>query len=259
MNKKTLSGIIGSLTWFAFTINGSLTAFAASASSASTSSDAHELLESIGFELGFSEKEFSQIRTNSIPAELYYYLSAQNLPISDGFTDTVTITMNYNSANFSYWTHSDSAIVSSYNVNDLVTNPYINTFTGSFTLSSAEAISYSGPITSIRFRASIVGNDIHLYTRPSPVISSLLIGPINLTSTASSYISIASHIPGDIDCNGYVNDDDSDLLSRIIVNDPTINVSSAGLVSADINRDGIVTTSDLAILLQVLSGTLDHF
>ena len=254
MKRKVFACFLSALFCVLAMFNGGMTA-----SAANGSKDAQALLDALYEELGFDEADIEQLSRSSIPAERYFYVSATNLPISNQISDTLTITMNYNSSNFSYWTHSDESVVSSYSVSDSVVNSYVNTFTGTFTLSSSQTISYTGPITSIRLRASVIGNSLHSYTAPTPTISNLLIGAMDFTSIASAYINISSRIPGDVDCNGYVNDTDVNLLSRYLAEDPTAYISPEGLISADVNRNGYVTIDDLSIIAQVLNGSLSHF
>lgn len=81
----------------------------------------------------------------------------------------------------------------------------------------------------------------------------------DVTNDNIQNISISSLIPGDVDCNGYVNNTDVSRLSRYISEDPTVYISPEGLISADVDRNGLVTIDDLSIIMQVLSGSLEHF
>lgn len=263
MKRKLFAAVLSSLITITTVFGGSATAFAASyqASEKSKSELASNILTSIYNDLQFGEKEMNALATNTIPAELYIYITAQNLLIDSVNNDTMSVTVNYNSNNYSYWTHSDSSVVSAYTVNDTVTNSTTKTFTGTFTLTSSQATVYNGDITAIRLRAKTIGNDLHLYSAPTPTISNLLIGATDATSLASIYINITSKIPGDIDCNGYINQADCDLLSRFIAEDPTVSVTPAGMASADVDRNGLVNSNDLTKILLVLAGTSgnDHF
>lgn len=262
MRRKAIPSLFSVLLCLAFTLNTSITAFAATNAdevSISAEERAAALLKSAYEELSFDEDTIAQLSRSSIPAELYIYVDATLLPFFTSPNDSLTITMNYNSSNYSYWTHSDKSIVTSYSVYDTVTAPSVNTFTGTFSLSATPPTTYTGVITAIRLRASVIGNSLHSYTAPTPVISSLLIGSSDFTSVASNFIHTTSRIPGDVNCDGYVNDSDTNLLAHFLAEDPSANITAAGKISADVDRSGNIDYNDLTIILQVLAGNINHF
>ncbi len=260
MKTRVICVLFSTLLSLTLMINASITAFATGSIEDSDLSydNAESLLEAIYEELSFDQEKVEQLSRSSIPAELYIYVDSTLLPFFSS-NDSLTISMNYNSDNYSYWTHSDASIVNSYSVYDTVVTSSVNSFTGSFSLVSTPQTSYTGLVTAIRLRASVIGSSLHAYTAPTPVISSLLVGSSDFTALASSFIHMTPRIPGDINCDGYVNDNDSNLLARYLVGDTTANISTAGMISADVDRNGNVDSDDLTLIIQVLGGSVNHF
>ena len=58
---------------------------------------------------------------------------------------------------------------------------------------------------------------------------------------------------GDVNESGRVDVSDAVLLARLLVEDPNAKILDAGLLGADCNEDGYVTTDDLTFLLQVIA------
>lgn len=215
------------------------------------------LLQNAYASWGLDEKAISKLRTTVIPAELYVYVDAANLPILSNTNDILTVSLNYNPSSVKYFTDSCSSIVTTHTVSYTEHSSSSGTVTGLFTMTNTSSIMYTGNIAALRFRANILGTDLHTVSVPTFNISNLLVGGTDMTALASYYISSASKIPGDVNCDGFLSDGDSTLLAQALAGASSLTVN--GALSADVNRNGSVDTTDLQILIGVLSGTINHF
>ena len=61
---------------------------------------------------------------------------------------------------------------------------------------------------------------------------------------------------GDINVDGKTNISDAILLSRVLAEDPTVQVTPQGLDNADMNNSGAPDQEDIVILLKELAGLI---
>ena len=242
-----------------------LSPFAVSAISGETTvteeptAEGRAILDSVYADLGYNAEKIEQISRTQIPAELYVYIDANSLPIPSPATDTIGIEIKYDFSELSYFTNSNQSIVSSYSTNDTTFNSVYRKFTGTYTLSNPSAIVYSGNITAVRFQATTIGNDLHLCDVPSFSFTTFTLGSQNFLPLVSSYLTMTRRIPGDVNCDGYVRESDCQLIARFLGGDSTVQISSNGMISADADRNGVINTNDISLILQVLDGTVTHF
>jgi hypothetical protein len=215
----------------------------------------HELYE----EWGYDAETIERISRSNFPAELYIYVDASILPIPYPNTDTLTVEVTYNHNNFDYFTHSDESVVSSCSSSDVPINSTYSKFTGTYTLERPYVELYTGNITAIRFRAATIGNDLYSYTFPTVNFTAFDVAMQSYLPIVNSYVSVQKRVPGDVNCNGYINEYDLELLARYVGGDSTVVIPSNGMLSIDINRDGTIDTLDTQMLSQFLNGSIYHF
>lgn len=110
----------------------------------------------------------------------------------------------------------------------------------------------------------IVYGEIGDGTAKPPVTSGTSTTATTTTTTTTTTSGTGGSFPqgnkwGDTDCNGEVDVRDAVLLARIASNDATLKegeVTAKGKANADVTHDGVVTTADLAKLLQYLASQI---
>jgi hypothetical protein len=122
---------------------------------------------------------------------------------------------------------------------------------------------YNGNVTAIRFRAANIGDNVHsLFASLAPVVTfmNFRVPPFNWTNTVDDYVQVDKRIPGDVNCDGYVNEVDAGLIADIISNGvPSGTLSAEALRSANTDRVGNITIDDLYLILDVLAGIKTNF
>lgn len=83
-------------------------------------------------------------------------------------------------------------------------------------------------------------------------------GSQQTTTTAQTTVPVSEGKRGDVDCNGFVELADAILLCRYNAEDAAITVTTQGLQNAECDDDGILTSSDVTIILRYLAKLIDH-
>lgn len=80
-----------------------------------------------------------------------------------------------------------------------------------------------------------------------------------IVSGFNSYFTVGIYAPGDLTNDGLVNSDDTDILAGALAEDPNCGWVSSMSLSADVNRDGTINSSDLSLIIQYQGGTINSF
>ncbi len=80
---------------------------------------------------------------------------------------------------------------------------------------------------------------------------------VNITSSTTLYAVWKKTFYGDVNNDGVVNDDDSDLLGKYVVK--TLTPDSLNILKGDLNGDGVLSDTDMLILTQYCNKLIDKF
>lgn len=104
---------------------------------------------------------------------------------------------------------------------------------------------------------TMISNGLLIY---DPVLYSLKKNGTSLSvSSYESYFSNDIWAIGDLDHNGLITENDSQLLAQLVANAPVPNCTDEMRDVADVNFDGVVTVTDVTCLLQYLNGNINSF
>ena len=59
---------------------------------------------------------------------------------------------------------------------------------------------------------------------------------------------------GDVNCDSKVTVSDAILLSRLVSNDTTVDVTAQGKINGDVNHDKSYTANDVVLILKAIAG-----
>ena len=82
----------------------------------------------------------------------------------------------------------------------------------------------------------------------------LIQGPNVIYKPSDATVNTDVTVPGDINLDGYIDDSDCNLLANLIAENSSVIFTAYMLKSCDVNHDGLVSSTDLSILLQYRAG-----
>ena len=125
---------------------------------------------------------------------------------------------------------------------------------------------YSGPVSIVAFKSALSINSAATVNNAvinrtciyNPVIEELRYNN-QLVQNGSSYFNVGIYAPGDLNSDGIVSSDDTYILGGYLVSDPNCGYTSSMALSADVDRDGSVTSDDLTLIIQYQGGSINSF
>lgn len=94
--------------------------------------------------------------------------------------------------------------------------------------------------------------------RKDDAAASQFVRSLDETESVITAYQHAKIVYGDLTLDGVVDISDAVVLARFIAEDMTVNIESTGLLNADCNHDGFITSDDVLMLLQFISKRINR-
>ncbi|MEI6085369.1 MAG: PKD domain-containing protein [Verrucomicrobiota bacterium] len=103
----------------------------------------------------------------------------------------------------------------------------------------------------------------YTYSKPGTNTVTLSVGgPLGVsTNTKPAYVKVMWYPPGDVDGSGTVTTNDLQLINQVLTGLRSTNdavFQTTGFISGDVNQDGVVNSSDSLLIKQVMSGLREY-